>query len=411
MDAEIIAVGSELLTHSRAETNSLFIARILNESGIDVVRKVVVGDRARDIQIALRAAMKESEIVILTGGLGPTLDDITREMVSETLGRQLLLDSSILEGLESRYGQIGLKMTENNRRQAMVPEQAIPIDNPNGTAPGLFLEEGKILIFLLPGPPRELEPMMASAVMELIREHKRTSRQFFCHLRVAMEAESSVDSRVNPIYTSYPEIQTTILSSPGNIDLYFYWRGEADEKVAEEQLKELAERVSAELGDSVFTNREEELEEVVGRMLSSKGLTLATAESCTGGMIGKMITDVSGSSSFYLGGVVSYSDDLKIELLRVSEETLERFGAVSEEVASQMATGVRQRSGADLGLSVTGIAGPAGGTSDKPVGLIYVGLSNADQTCVAKTQFPGPRATVRLRTSRFALDRVRRSLL
>ena len=355
--------------------------------------------------------MKESEIVIFTGGLGPTLDDITREMVSETLGRPLLLNSSILEGLEARYRQVGLKMTENNRRQAMVPKGAIPINNPNGSAPGLFLKEGKTLIFLLPGPPLELEPMMATAVMELIRKNKHTSRQFFRHLKVAMEAESSVDFRVSPIYTSYPEIQTTILSSPGNIDLYFYWRGEADEKVAEEQLKELTERVSAELGDSVFANREEELEEVVGRMLSSKGLTLTTAESCTGGMIGKMLTDVSGSSSFYLGGVVSYSDDLKIELLGVSEETLKRFGSVSEEVTSQMATDVRKRAGADLGLSVTGIAGPAGGTSDKPVGLIFVGLSNADQTRVTKSQFVGPRATVRLRTSRFALDRVRRSLL
>ena len=410
MRAEIITVGSELLTSSRLETNSLFITRKLNELGIKVMRKWVVGDLPEEIRKAFCTALGVSEIVVLTGGLGPTNDDITREVIAETLGLRLTLDAAILAKLSQRFQNVGIEMTDNNRQQAMVPEGAEIMENRYGSAPGLFLKEGDALIFLLPGPPRELEPMFSQVALRL-QQHKQTSRQYYRHLRVASETESRVDFRTQSIYRSYPQIETTILSSPGIIDLLFYWVGGEDEEKANRQLGELTTRIHHELGESIFTDKEEDLEVVVGRLLRASGKTLATAESCTGGLIGKIVTDVVGSSDYYRGGVVCYSDELKVELLNVSKTTLERFGAVSEPVASQMALGVRRHIGADLGLSVTGIAGPSGGTEEKPVGVVYLGLSTAEVNEVRKIQLPGDRRMVRLRSARLALDWVRRYLL
>ena len=409
MRVEIIAVGSELLSQARLETNSVFITKKLKESGLRVMRKFVVEDREEEIQEALESAMRSAEVVILTGGLGPTHDDITREVVSKVLGRELALDPKILEGLKSRYQRVGLKMTDNNLRQAMVPEGAEWMENPNGTAPGLFLREGKTLLFLLPGPPREMKPMMGQ-VMDLIGRYKQVSRPYYRQLKVASETESGVDSAIGSIYTSYSSIETTILSSPGIIELMFYWMGEANQQLAEDQLGELVTRVREKLGDSIFTDREEDLEQVVGRMLREKGKMVATAESCTGGLLGKMLTDVPGSSDYYRGGVVCYSNDLKADLVGVNETTLERFGAVSEQVAAQMAVGIRESAGADVGLSVTGIAGPGGETAEKPIGLVFVGLSS-DQVSVKKMNLGGSREAIRIRASRFALDWLRRSLL
>ena len=409
MRVEIIAVGSELLSQARLETNSVFITQKLKESGLKVMRKFVVEDREEEIQGALESAMRGSEVVIITGGLGPTHDDITREVVSKALGRELELDTKILEELKSRYQRVGLKMTDNNLRQARVPKGAESMVNPNGTAPGIFLREGKTLLFLLPGPPREMKPMMGQ-VMDLIGRYKRVSRPYYRQLKVASESESGVDSAVGSIYTSYSSIETTILSSPGIIELMFYWMGEANQQLAEDQLGELVTRVREKLGDSIFTDREEDLEQVVGRMLREKGKTVATAESCTGGMLGKMLTDVPGSSDYYRGGVVCYSNELKADLVGVNETTLERFGAVSEQVAAQMAVGIRERDGSDVGLSVTGIAGPEGGTEEKPIGLVFVGLSSG-QVRVRQMNLGGPREAIRMRASRFALDLLRKSLL
>ncbi len=409
MRAEIIAVGSELLSQARLETNSVFITKKLKESGLRVMRKFVVEDREEEIRGALESAMRGSEVVILTGGLGPTHDDITREVVSKVLGRELALDPKILEGLKSRYQRVGLKMTDNNLRQAMVPDGAESMENPDGTAPGLFLREGKTLLFLLPGPPREMEPMM-SQVMDLIGRYKELSRPYYRQLKVASETESGVDSAIGSIYTSYSSIETTILSSPGLIELMFYWMGEANQQLAEDQLGELVTRVREKIGDSIFTDREEDLEQVVGQILRQKGKTVATAESCTGGLLGKMITDVPGSSDYYRGGVVCYSNDLKADLVGVNETTLERFGAVSEQVAAQMAVGIRDSAAADVGLSVTGIAGPGGETAEKPMGLVFVGLYS-DQVSVKKMLFGGSREAIRIRASRFALDFLRKGLL
>ncbi len=410
MRAEIIAVGTELLTSSRLDTNSLFITQRLNESGFRVMRKFVVGDRKEEIRRSLEMALGDSDVVITIGGLGPTHDDMTREVVSEALGRELELDGALVSLLKARFRRAGLEITENNFRQATVPDGAEPMENPNGSAPGLFLKEGKALVFLLPGPPRELEPMM-DQVMELIRRHKQVTQTFHRHLKVASQAESVMDSRVGPIYKSYPQVETTILSSPGIIELYLCWVGEANQELAESQLEELHSRLVEKLGDSLFTDQGESLEEVVGRILLTSGKSVAMAESCTGGLMGKMLTDVPGSSDYYQGGVVCYSNDLKVDLVGVDRTALERFGAVSEEVARQMAFGIRQSTGADFGLSVTGIAGPDGGTREKPVGLVFIGLSDDEDVQVRQERFPGSRETIRMRASRHALDWLRRRLL
>ena len=410
MRAEIIAVGTELLTSSRLDTNSLFITQRLNESGFRVMRKFVVGDRKEEIRRSLEMALRDSDVVITIGGLGPTHDDMTREVVSEALGRDLQLDGALVSRLKARFRRAGLEITENNFRQAMVPDGGEPIENPNGSAPGLFLKEGKALVFLLPGPPRELEPMM-DQVMELVRTHKQVTRTFHRRLKVASQAESVVDSRVGPIYKSYPQVETTILSSPGIVELYSYWVGEANQELAESQLEELHSRLAEKLGSSLFTDQEESLEEVVGRILLERGKSVATAESCTGGLMGKMLTDVPGSSDYYQGGVVCYSNRLKINFAGVDRTSLQRFGAVSEEVARQMAFGIRKSTGADFGLSVTGIAGPDGGTPEKPVGLVFIGLADDQDVQVRQERFPGSREAIRMRASRYALDWLRRKLL
>ena len=410
MRAEIIAVGTELLTSSRLDTNSLFITQRLNEAGFRVMRKFVVGDREEEIRRSLETALRDSDVVITIGGLGPTHDDMTREVVSEALGRELHLDGALVSRLKARFRRAGLEITENNFRQAMVPDGGEPIENPNGSAPGLFLKEGKALVFLLPGPPRELEPMM-DPVMELIRTHKQVTQTFHRRLKVASQAESVVDSRVGPIYKSYPQVETTILSSPGIVELYSYWVGEANQELAESQLEELHSRLVEKLGDSLFTDQEESPEEVVGRILLKSGKSVATAESCTGGLLGKMLTDVPGSSDYYQGGVVCYSNRLKINFVGVDRTSLQRFGAVSEEVARQMAFGIRESTGADFGLSVTGIAGPDGGTPEKPVGLVFIGLADDQDVQVRQERFPGSREAIRMRASRYALDWLRRKLL
>ncbi len=410
--AEIIAVGSELLDLGRVESNSIFLSQRLKSVGARVKRKWVVGDSPQEIETALKTALAaSSDVIIFSGGLGPTTDDITRESVAQALGRPLQLDPAIIDDLKRRAAAFGLKLTDNNRRQAMVPKQAEVLDNPNGSAPGLYLQQDGALIFLLPGPPRELKPMTEDQVLDRIRRLKPAPQAVSRCLRLVGLAESQVDHQVEGIYKSYPEVETTILSSLGIIDLHFLWTGPDEPSRARQALDELVARVGEKLGSRVYSERDRELEEVVGEILRERGKMLATAESCTGGWISKRLTDVAGSSDYYLGGVVAYTNQLKVDLLGVNETTLERFGAVSPQTAEQMARGVRERTGADIGLAVTGIAGPGGGSAEKPVGLVHLGLSMNDDTQSRRLQVPGERRFVRLRTVRAALDWVRRSLL
>ena len=412
--AEIIAVGSELLTPWRLDTNSLFITRHLNLIGALVVRKTIVGDRPEDLRSSISQALSRSDVVLLTGGLGPTTDDISREVVAEFLGRPLELHEDILDRLRKRYGRMGATMPPNNQRQAFVPAGGVVLSNQNGTAPGLLLEESGKLIFLLPGPPRELEPMVLEQVIPEIKSRLGTEPILSRQLKVAGEAESRVDFLASPIYTSYADVETTILASTGIIDLHFYWRpqgGENAQEVGNRRLDELMAKVQAVLGESVYAQTEQTLEAAVGEILREKRKRLAVAESCTGGLIMQMLTEVPGSSDYLVGGLVTYCNQAKVEWLGVDANDLQAHGAVSSVVAEQMASGVRAKANADIGLAVTGIAGPGGGTAEKPVGLVYLGVSDTSGTESRRLQLNGDRAVVRIRTARIALDWLRRRLV
>ena len=412
MHSEIIVVGSELLSFGRIDTNSVYISSRLAELGISVRFKQVVGDRLEDISRAIKLALGRSEIVFLSGGLGPTNDDITREALADALSRELREDADVVKAMELLYNKWGRRMSENNRRQSMVPEGAVVLPNFNGTAPGLFLHEGGKLLFVLPGPPRELNPMMDEQVVPLIRKHKKVSARPARIMKVASVSESALDNRIEGIYKEYPDVETTILSSPGIISLYFTWREECLNLVqAEACLDELAGRIREELGVAFLSDREENLQESVGRILREKGMTLALAESCTGGMISKMLTDIPGSSDYYLGGVVSYSNAVKEKILGVPADDLLEHGAVSAAVAEKMARGARKYLDADIGLSVTGIAGPGGGSDEKPVGTVFIGLSAAGTCRSWRIQAIGGRDIVRHRSANQALDRLRIWLL
>ncbi|MGI8785924.1 MAG: competence/damage-inducible protein A [Acidobacteriota bacterium] len=409
MNAEIIAVGSELLGYERQDTNSLFITEKLYALGIPLRLKTIVGDDLESLTGAIRQALERSELLFTTGGLGPTEDDRTREAVAQVLNRRLVLDPTILEDIEAKFRASGLNMPAINSRQAHRFEDCQVYSNPKGTAPGLYLEAAGRHLFLLPGPPREMQPMMETGVTETLRRLVPPRRIFHRRLKISGLSESRVDSLAAPVYQSYEQVRTTILAGPGEILLDFFTH-ELDEDEATRRLEELVARVREKLGPAVFGS-DETLEEVVGRLLIEQGRTLAVAESCTGGGIGERLTRVPGSSRYFLGGVVCYSNDLKEQLVDVPASLIEAHGAVSSEVAAAMAAGIVKRCRASLGLSVTGIAGPDGGTEDKPVGLVFIGLSGSGGTKVERYTFRGDREIIRLRTVQTALDLVRRKLL
>ncbi len=409
LGAEIVAIGSELLTPYRSDTNSLWLTEQLNNLGIDVKLKAVIGDELDRMVEYFRGAIERTDIVIATGGLGPTEDDLTREAVAQVLGRRLDRSEEILEQLRRRFEKYGFKMTPNNERQADVIEGAQALINTRGSAPGMFIDVGNTLIILLPGPPREMVPMFEREVLPRLTRRG----QGFCLarrvLRVSGLTESGMDNMIAPIYKPYANPTTTILSAVTGLEVHLTAVGENDEE-ARRLVDELAEKIDQRLGQNVFSREGESLEKVVGKLLSAKGLTLAVAESCTGGLIAKRVTDVPGSSRYFLSGVVAYSNEAKISLLDVPKALIETHGAVSSEVAVAMAQGVRKRAGADIGLAVTGIAGPDGGTPEKPVGLVYVGLMIGEQVEHRKLQIPGDRERVRELTAQLALDWVRREI-
>jgi len=410
MKAEIIAIGSELLTPDRLDTNSLFLTRRLNQLGIAVARKTIVGDELDRLRDAFREALARAELVISTGGLGPTLDDLTREAVSDLLGRKLQIDESVLQRIEGRFRRLGRTMAENNRRQALVPEGADVLENPAGTAPGLWLEpEGRVLV-LLPGPPAELQALFTQRVEPRLARLGGGLRLCSRELRVAGLPESEVDQRAAPIYSAYADVQTTILAAPGEIQIHLRsWSGDA--AAAGRTLQEMVERLTLALGESVFTTGGESLEQVVARELTRNQATIATAESCTGGLLAERLTRVPGSSAYFRGGVVCYSNDLKTAWADVPPELIESQGAVSSAVAQALAAGIRRRTGATLGVGITGIAGPAGGSPEKPVGLVHIALADASGGSERAAQLSGDRERIRWQASHLALDLTRRHLL
>jgi len=410
MNAEIIAVGSELLTPYRLDTNSLVLTAELNQLGIRVMRKTVVGDNRQELREALEHALSHADVVVCSGGLGPTEDDLTRETVAELLGRKLQRNEEILRGIQERFRKFGRAMPETNVRQAMVPEGADVLENPRGTAPGLWLETNGRYVVLLPGPPNELKAMFGSEVRPRLARHAPKRRLYTRDLRVTGMSESDADHRVASIYKKYAEAEHTILAGPGEIQIHpRVWSD--DPAAAERILDDLVKSFELALGENLFSTSGQTIEEVVADELTQHRVTIATAESCTGGLIAARLTNIPGSSTYFLGGVVCYSNDLKTAWTRVPPEIIESKGAVSSEVALALADGIRKSTGAALGLSVTGIAGPGGGAPEKPVGLVHIGLADEKGPKERAFRFPGDRERIRTQATNAALDMVRRYFL
>ncbi|MDX6696141.1 MAG: nicotinamide-nucleotide amidase [Blastocatellia bacterium] len=410
LTAEIIAIGSELLTPDRADTNSLWLTEKLNGIGIEVKLKTIVGDDDARLEEAIKDSLRRSRVVIMTGGLGPTEDDITRKVAARALGRRLKLDEKVLEEISARFLSFGRSMPQINSRQAMVIEGAEVLNNPNGTAPGMRIEHDNRSVVLLPGPPREMRPMFEAHVLPRLALKTGDVRVVRRVLRVAGMGESALDERIAPVYTQYKNPQTTILFNRSEIEIHLTAQARTEQE-AELLLDGLAGQIEEKLGHSIFAFRGETMEQVVGLRLAVNGFTLAVAESCTGGLIAERLTEVPGSSVYFMEGVVAYSNEAKTRTLGVDPELIARFGAVSAEVAEAMAEGVRGRADTDFGISVTGIAGPGGGSDEKPVGLVYIALADDAHTEHRKLMLPGDRHLIRWRASQAALDLLRRRLI
>ena len=414
MHAEIIAVGSELLTPFRMDTNSLYLTEQINQLGVEIIFKSVVGDDIRRLVEAAQHALFRSEIVIFSGGLGPTEDDLTREAVAEALGVSLRRDEGVLANIEQRFAARGWKMSPNNAKQADILEGATVLPNANGTAPGQWLsgkfDDRERLVILLPGPPHELKALFEAECRERLRAKVPAAFIATRVLKVAMLGESLVDARVAPIYKRHGDVQTTILAGAGEIQLHFKSRAESLE-VAQARVDEVADAVEEELDDAVYSRNGDSLEQIVGYWLQMRNATVAVAESCTGGLLGERITSVGGSSRYFAGGAIVYSDAVKTELAGVPADMIKRHGAVSREVAAALAEGIRYRCESTFGIGITGVAGPGGGTPEKPVGLVFHALANAGGTEVIERNFPGDRKRIRWFATTLALDMVRKKLM
>ncbi|HZT38309.1 MAG TPA: competence/damage-inducible protein A [Bryobacteraceae bacterium] len=409
-DAEIIAVGSELLTPQRTDTNSLYLTGKLNDMGVEVVRKTIVGDDRRRLANVILSALESAKIVILTGGLGPTEDDVTRDAVALALGRGQTFRPEIADWLEQRFARAGRKMAEINKRQAFVIDGAIALANRNGTAPGQWIEHRDRIVMLLPGPPGELKPMFEAECVPRLeaRLPKQVIRTRF--YRVAGIAESDLDALIAPVYQAYSNPATTILAAPGDIQVHLRARARTEEE-AEALLNQISPRIEELLGDRVYSRDGSPIEAVVGAMLRDRGATLAVAESCTGGMLGERITSVAGSSEYFAGGFLTYTDRMKTEVLGIDPALIEQFSAVSEPVAVAMAAAARKCAGASYALSVTGIAGPGGGTEATPVGTVFIGFAAPSREEAKRFHFHGDRERVRTFAVQNALEMLRRRLL
>jgi len=412
--AEIIAVGSELLGPSRVDTNSLYISEKLAALGVELRVKSVVGDDREDLAAVLRQALARVDVVVLTGGLGPTDDDLTRDVVADVLERPMTIDESIVEQIRARFGRRGLTMPEVNRRQAQVPAGALVLDNPNGTAPGLFIDTGGTVVVLLPGPPREMQPMFDRVCAGPLGARAGEERVYRTSLFITGLGESHVEQLAQPIYARWRDgshaVSTTILAAMGQVELHLSIR-ERDERRGLDVLDRVRGELMGVLRDHVYSTDGRVMEEVVGDLLKARGLTIAAAESCTGGLLMSRLTDVAGSSAYVRAGVIAYDNADKTALLGVPADLIARHGAVSEPVAIAMADGIKARTGVDVAVGITGIAGPGGGTPEKPVGTVVIAVLAPGREAYVRTfQFLGARTQVKYQSTQAALDRVRKSV-
>jgi competence/damage-inducible protein CinA-like protein len=410
MKACILAIGSEMLTPFRVDTNSLFITERLNAIGYDVRLKAVVADDVDELAQVVESALGWADVIVITGGLGPTEDDITRDAVARVLDVPLDEDGAIVDRLRDRFARRGMTMPEINRRQAMVPRGGTVLPNVNGTAPGLWLERGKSAIVLLPGPPREMKPILEAAIAERLVPKSGGAGLFRRVLKIAGRAESDVDAQVQPVYGKWTSqaipISTTILAVLGQIELHLTAQARRQAE-ADAALDAAVGELLQVLGSSVFSVDGRNLEVVVGDLLRDRKLTIAVAESCTGGLLASRLTDVPGSSDYVERGIVCYSNRAKIELVGVPESMIREHGAVSEPVAQAMAEGVRARAATSIGIGITGIAGPGGGTPQKPVGTVAIAVDVDGETRVRTFQFLGNREMVKFQATQSALNMTR----
>jgi nicotinamide-nucleotide amidase len=408
--AEILAVGSELLTPLRSDTNALVLTRRLLEVGVEVVARTTVADDAAALELAFRTALARADLVISTGGLGPTADDLTREAAAAALGRRLVRDAAYLERLRERFARFGRTMSPVNEKQADRIEGAELLLNRRGTAPGQRLEHAGRLLVLLPGPPGEMEPLFDEQVLPLVRARAGGRVVLTRVLRIAAQPESEIEQLAAPVYLEFENPRTTILGGPGHVELHLVASGPSTQE-AEARIEALAARLRERLGPRLYDEAGRELPEVVASLLREGGHTLALAESCTGGLLAARLTEVAGASAFLERGAVTYSNRSKQELLGVGADLIEAHGAVSEEVARAMAEGARSRAGTSIGVGITGIAGPDGGSDEKPVGLVYLALAGAAGDRVRRAHFPGARERVRFQATQAVLEMLRRGLL
>lgn len=409
---EFLAVGSELLTPYFQETNSLFISEKLQELGWQLSYKTVVSDRLEELKQALKIARKRSWLILVCGGLGPTDDDRTRRATAEVLGRKLVFNRAILDGIRKRFESRGLSLPASNRRQAYVIEGAEVLDNPNGTAPGLWLEEKNRVLVLLPGPPSEFKPMVENLVLPRLEKFGRV-RVLRSVIRITGAGESAVEDLIKPVYKVLPPgLQLITLASPADIQIRLEMAIRSRQpEIDEKSFNRIKAKIVRLLGHLVYSTEGQPLERVVGDRLRAGGWTLACAESCSGGLLANRITNIPGSSDYFLEGIVTYSNRSKTRELGIPEELIKDKGAVSEQVARLMAERMRARSGADFALSTTGIAGPGGGSPDKPVGLVYVGLAWAGGSAVTRNLFRGSREQVKFQATQKALDMLRLKMM
>lgn len=408
--AEIIAIGSELLTPSRIDTNSLWLTERLNEIGIEVRQKTIVGDEPLRLQAAIEQGLTRSQLVITTGGLGPTEDDMTRQCAANALKRELVFQEELLEAISQRFRSMGYDMPAKNRVQAYLIDQAEVLSNDHGTAPGQWIRLQDRQLIILPGPPKELQPMFTAHVLPQLTQLAGQVSVRRKILRVSGMGESFMDELIAPIYTQYQNPQTATLFNKTEVEVQLTAQGR-DSTEADRLNDELAARIAEKLGMAVFAMNGETMEEVVGKLLILAGKSVAVAESCTGGLVAQRLTEVSGASAYFMQGVVAYQNAAKTQLLGVPAELIEAHGAVSAEVAEAMASGMRSRASTDFALSTTGIAGPSGGSQQKPVGTVYIGYCDAQQTKSLHLRLPGDRNLIRWRASQAALDYLRRQML
>jgi nicotinamide-nucleotide amidase len=408
MQASIIAVGSEMLGDTRLDTNSLTVTRSLERFGVALARKSVVGDDHIAIAAELRFSLSFSDIVVITGGLGPTEDDLTREGVSGALGLETTEDLAVLEKIEQRFRNRNMRMPDVNRRQARVFVGQKVLPNARGTAPGFHLAVdfgGKPKhVWIFPGVPFELEGMISSELEPWLQS--MTHQTFYRRtIKIVGLPESSVEEKILPFYRAHEDEPITILATNAEIQIHLQARGSSDE--AYPKLNAMEQEIRQLVGDRFYGVDDDKLESVVGRMLASRGETVATAESCTGGLLASRITDVSGSSAYFVGGTVTYSRESKLFMLGIDPAILDAEGEVCEPVAAAMARGARRRFGTTYGVGITGIAGPTGGTAAKPVGTVFIAVASLLQVDSRKWSFPGSREMVKWFSTQYALDMLR----